>query len=96
LEFILYFISLYFKVSPEKVEDDDEVDGQAENGQSNGHHQMTINTSYLRLKGFQLWMSQMTGLFIKRFIYLCRRWLLYVIMVSRKTTLLYIKCQTIR
>ncbi len=83
---------VFLKVSPEKIDggdhDDDEEDemieqngnGRAQNG--DGEHKVDmIKTPYVRLTGFNLWISQMTGLLMKRLIYLSRRWLLYTIMV---------------
>jgi ATP-binding cassette subfamily A (ABC1) protein 3 len=71
--------------SEEQEEEDPHVNGSLKSNGYDKHNETNgggLHSNLVRLTGFQLWLSQMKGLLIKRSIYTRRRWLLYGVMVN--------------
>ena len=53
------------------------------NGGSVDHHEERVDEDTKKLKGLQLFQSRVLGLFMKRMICTYRRWILFLLIVSR-------------
>ncbi len=90
---------------PEEEDDSSSIGGGGDNLHVPGHRRELSLTSYQsqistspvktmvteRLSGMALWTARMRGLLAKRFIYASRRWILYSVMVNKRTSTLPLK-----